>query len=216
MSWLIRLGIPAALLVAGYFALDFIARQWVWFASLAAIAAATALCSWILFGRNWRSAGEYDLGTREREEIMQDLDTLPVPQFDQAVGGLLTDLDAKHVKRFGHKGSDLGCNFVVTLVDGKRVLVRAKKDDGTMRRMGERHLKALGWEAKPRWKCDFAVLVTSGDLHWMNYGLRNDSLARHLGITLVDRKRLATWLDSGSPPAVLRPNVPKQLTSQAA
>ncbi|WP_025273773.1 restriction endonuclease [Haloglycomyces albus] len=214
MSWLVRLGIPAAVLIAGYFALNFIANNWVWFLSGLIIVSATSLCAWVLF--HTEPPQPMDPEARHHEQIMRELDQLPSKKFDATIGQLLTGLNAKQVKKFGHKGSDLGCNFVVTLTDGKRIIVRAKQNDGTMRRMGERHLKALGWETKPRWNCDHAVLLTSADLHWMNHGPRNDKLARHLGITLIDRKRLAEWLDSGSPPAALRPRLPREISAQAA
>src|SRR5690606_40688047 len=66
--------------------------------------------------------------------------------------------DAKRVKKFGHRQNDLGCNFVVTFNNGKRIIVRAKKDDHAMKRQnGTRHVQILGGEIKARWDCDAGV-----------------------------------------------------------
>ena len=137
---------------------------------------------------------------------MRDVDKMNLPTFDLMIGRLLVGLDAKRVKKFGHRKNDLGCNFVVTFNNGKRIIVRAKKDDRALRsRHGNRHVQILGGEIQPRWDCDAGVLITNANLHWMHHAARNESVAAQLGVLIVDRERLAEWIDTGEPPAELRP-----------
>lgn len=202
MSIVIRLGLVIGVLVGIYFAIGFVADNWAWFASAATIISLTVGAAWILLRRPREAPDKAAL--EEREDVMHDIDQMAVPVFDQMVASLLKRCEARKIKKFGHKGSDLGCSFVITMCDGRRVAVRSKKDDGTLRRRGARHIQALGAETHPKWSADVSVLVTNADLHWLKYAGRNKALARQLNVTLMDRNQLAAWLTTGNPPAALQ------------
>ncbi|MQM27710.1 hypothetical protein GFD30_19380 [Glycomyces sp. NEAU-7082] len=205
LSVILRVGAALAALIIGYYVLGFIADHWAWFASVAILLGGTALAGWILFRSRGHEHRDRAL-TAERHELMRHVDKMNIPTFDATVGQLLVGLDAKRVKKFGHRKNDLGCNFVVTFNNGKRIIVRAKKDDKTLRRRnGNRHVQILGGEIKARWDCDAGVIITNANLHWMHHAARNEAVARQLGVLIVDRDRLAEWLDTGQPPAELRP-----------
>lgn len=205
VSVILRVGAGLAVLVLGYFAIGFIADHWAWFASAAILLGGTALATWVLL----RSRGHHDqvdrVTTAERQQLLRSVDKMNIPTYDAMVGQLLVRLDAKRVKKFGHRQNDLGCNFVVTFNNGKRIIVRAKKDDHAMKRQnGTRHVQILGGEIKARWDCDAGVLITNANLHWMHHAARNEGVAAQLGVLIVDRERLAEWIDTGEPPAELR------------
>lgn len=205
MSVILRVGAGIAVLILGYFVLGFIADHWAWFASVAILLAGTVLGGWILFRSRGHESRDRAL-TAERHALMRGVDRMNLPAFDQMIGQLLVGLDVKRVKKFGHRKNDLGCNFVVTFTNGKRIIVRAKKDDRAMRsRNGNRHVQILGGEIKARWDCDAGVLITNANLHWMHHGSRNEAVAAQLGVLIVDRDRLAEWLETGMAPAALRP-----------
>jgi hypothetical protein len=205
MSVILRAGAGIAALILGYFVLGFIADHWAWFASVAILLGGTALAGWILFRSRGNEHRDRAL-TAERHELMRSIDKMNIPAFDAMAGQLLVGLDAKRVKKFGHRKNDLGCNFVVTFTNGQRIIVRAKKDDKTMRRRnGNRHVQILGGEIKARWDCDAGVLITNANLHWMHHAARNEAVAQQLGVLIVDRDRLAEWVDTGIAPAALRP-----------
>ncbi|WP_460496055.1 restriction endonuclease [Glycomyces tarimensis] len=199
------MGAGIAALVLGYFALGFIADHWAWFASIAILLGGTALAAWVLFRSRGDGQREH-VPTAERQELMRNINKMNIPNFDAMVGQLLVRLDAKRVKKFGHRQNDLGCNFVVTFNNGKRIIVRAKKDDHAMKRQnGTRHVQILGGEIRPRWDCDAGVLITNANLHWLHHAARNEAVAAQLGVLIIDRDRLAEWIDTGEPPAELRP-----------
>jgi hypothetical protein len=205
MSVILRVGAGIAALILGYLVLGFIADHWAWFASVAMLLAGTAFAGWILFRSRGHEHRDRAL-TAERHDLMRSVDKMNIPAFDAMVGQLLVGLDAKRVKKFGHRKNDLGCNFVVTFTNGKRIIVRAKKDDKTLRRRnGNRHVQILGGEIKARWDCDAGVLITNANLHWMHHAARNEAVAQQLGVLIVDRDRLAEWIDTGIAPAELRP-----------
>lgn len=208
MSVTLRVGAGLAALIAGYYVLGYVADHWAWFASVAILLGGTALAGWILFrsrGHEHHSRAE----SAEWHEIMRSVDKMNIPAFDAMVGQLLVGLDVKRVKKFGHRKNDLGCNFVVTFRNGKRIIVRAKKDDKTLRtRNGNRHVQILGGEIKARWDCDAGVMITNANLHWMHHAARNEAVAHQLGVLIVDRDRLAEWIDTGVAPAELRPVQP--------
>jgi hypothetical protein len=205
LSVILRAGAGITALILGYFVLGFIADHWAWFASAAILLGGTALAGWILF----RSRGHEHRDravSAERHALMRSVDKMNIPAFDAMAGQLLVGLDAKRVKKFGHRKNDLGCNFVVTFNNGQRIIVRAKKDDKTMRRRnGNRHVQILGGEIKARWDCDAGVLITNANLHWMHHASRNEAVAAQLGVLIVDRDRLAEWIDTGEAPPQLRP-----------
>jgi hypothetical protein len=205
LSVILRVGAGIAVLILGYFVLGFIADHWAWFASIAILLGGTALAGWILF----RSRGHEHRDravSAERHALMRSVDKMNIPAFDAMAGQLLVGLDAKRVKKFGHRKNDLGCNFVVTFNNGQRIIVRAKKDDKTLRRRnGNRHVQILGGEIKARWDCDAGVLITNANLHWMHHAARNEAVAAQLGVLIVDRERLAEWIDTGVAPPELRP-----------
>ncbi|QSB04426.1 restriction endonuclease [Natronoglycomyces albus] len=213
MSIVIRLGVVIGVLVGLYFAVGWVAANWIWFASAAAVVASTLLAAWVLLRRPSETPDRAVLAARE--EIMHDVDQMSVPVFDEMVTKLLKRCEARKIKKFGHKGSDLGCSFVLTMCDGRRVVVRSKKDDGTMRKRGARHIQALGAETNPRWEADMSVLVTNADLHWLRYAGRNKALASQLNVTLMDRKGLAAWLTTGTPPKALQCE-PKAIAATAS
>lgn len=205
VSVIIRVVAGIVVLVLGYFAIGFIALHWAWFASAAILLGGTALATWVLL----RSRGHHDhvdrATTAERQQLLRSIDKMNIPTYDAMVAQLLVRLDAKRVKKFGHRQNDLGCNFVVTFNNGKRIIVRAKKDDHAMKRQnGTRHVQILGGEIKARWDCDAGVLITNANLHWMHHAARNEGVAAQLGVLIVDRERLAEWIDTGEPPAELR------------
>ncbi|GAB3646607.1 hypothetical protein GCM10028833_08750 [Glycomyces tarimensis] len=205
MTVILRVGAGIAALVLGYFALGFIADHWAWFASIAILLGGTALAAWVLFRSRGDGQREH-VPTAERQELMRNINKMNIPNFDAMVGQLLVRLDAKRVKKFGHRQNDLGCNFVVTFNNGKRIIVRAKKDDHAMKRQnGTRHVQILGGEIRPRWDCDAGVLITNANLHWLHHAARNEAVAAQLGVLIIDRDRLAEWIDTGEPPAELRP-----------
>ncbi|WP_199039069.1 restriction endonuclease [Glycomyces salinus] len=211
MSVIARAGAVIAALVIGYFALGFIAEYWAWLVSITILLGGTALAAWVLFRGRGDSPEHRDRQlTAERNELMRSIDKMPVPAFDSMVGQLLIRLDAKRVKKFGHRRNNLGCNFVVTLGTGQRIVVRAKKDDRIVRREGARHIQLLGGEIHPRWNCDAGVLITNANLHTIRHAARNDTVAAQLGVLVVDRGKLAEWIDTGEPPAQLLP-VPKEI-----
>ena len=171
---------------------------------MAILLGGTAVAGWILFrsrGHEHRDGGrgrapDHDAQRRQDEH----------PRVRRHGGQLLVGLDAKRVKKFGHRKNDLGCNFVATFNNGQRIIVRAKKDDKTMRRRnGNRHVQILGGEIKARWDCDAGVLITNANLHWMHHAARNEAVAAQLGVLIVDRDRLAEWIDTGEAPPQLRP-----------
>jgi hypothetical protein len=204
-----------AVVVGGYFAIGFVAKHWLWFASAAILLGGTALAAWALFRSPRNEAPDRGL-LAEREELMSTVDRMHVGQFDAMVAELLTRLDAKRVKRFGHRQNNLGCNFVVTLRGGRRIIVRAKKDDRTLKREGTRHIQLLGGEIHPRWNCDAGVLITNANLHRMRQATRNEAMAAQLGVLVMDRHRLAEWIETGEPPALLRPVQPAITAGQEA
>jgi len=205
LSVILRAGAGIAALILGYLVLGFIADHWAWFASVAILLGGTTLGGWILFRSRGHESRDRAL-TAERHELMRDVDRMNLPGFDHLIGNLLVGLDAKRVKKFGHRKNDLGCNFVVTFNNGKRIIVRAKKDDRAMRsRNGNRHVQILGGEIKARWDCDAGVLITNANLHWMHHGSRNEAVAAQLGVLIVDRLRLAEWIETGEAPIELRP-----------
>jgi hypothetical protein len=205
LSVILRVGAGIAVLIAGYFAIGFVAEHWAWFVSAAILLGGTALAAWILLRSRGHERHDH-LHTAERQQLLRTIDKMNIPTYDAMVGQLLVRLDAKRVKKFGHRQNDLGCNFVVTFTNGKRVIVRAKKDDHAMKRQnGTRHVQILGGEIKARWDCDAGVLITNANLHWMHHAARNESVAAQLGVLIVDRDRLAEWIDTGEPPAELRP-----------
>ena len=211
MSVIARAGAVVAALIIGYFALGFIAEYWAWLVAIAILLGGTALATWILFrGRGSAPIHRDRRLAAERDELMRGIDKMTVPAFDAMVGQLLIQLDAKRVKKFGHRRNNLGCNFVVTLRAGQRILVRAKKDDRTVRREGARHIQLLGGEIHARWNCDAGVLITNADLHTLRHAARNDAVAAQLGVLVLDRPRLAEWIDTGLAPASLRP-APKEI-----
>lgn len=206
MSVILRVGAGLAVLIIGYLAIGFVAEHWAWFASAAILLGGTALATWVLL----RSRGHHDhldrVTTAERQQLLRSIDKMNIPTYDAMVAQLLVRLDAKRVKKFGHRQNDLGCNFVVTFNNGKRIIVRAKKDDHAMKRQnGTRHVQILGGEIKARWDCDAGVLITNANLHWMHHAARNEAVAAQLGVLIVDREHLAEWIDTGEPPAELRP-----------
>jgi hypothetical protein len=204
MSVILRAGAGIAALILGYLLLGFIADHWAWFASVAILLGGTALAGWILFRSRGHDHRDRAM-TAERHELMRSVDKMNIPAFDAMAGQLLVGLDAKRVKKFGHRKNDLGCNFVVTFTNGQRIIVRAKKDDKTLRRRnGNRHVQILGGEIKARWDCDAGVLITNANLHWM-HASRNEAVAAQLGVLIVDRDRLAEWIDTGIAPPQLRP-----------
>ncbi|MCH7231701.1 restriction endonuclease [Glycomyces sp. L485] len=205
MSVTLRAGAGLAALVIAYFAFGFIAEHWAWFASIAILLGGTALAAWVLLRSRGHEHQDRAL-TAERQELMRSVNKMNIPTFDATVAQLLIRLDAKRVKKFGHRQNDLGCNFVVTFNNGKRIIVRAKKDDHAMKRQnGTRHVQILGGEIKARWDCDAGVLITNANLHWLHHAARNEAVAAQLGVLIVDRDRLAEWIDTGEPPAELRP-----------
>ncbi|SDE44676.1 Restriction endonuclease [Glycomyces harbinensis] len=205
MSVILRVGAGIAALILGYLVLGFIADHWAWFASVAILLGGTTLAGWFLFRSRGHEHRDRAL-TAERHALMRDVDRMNIPDFDVMIGRLLVGLDAKRVKKFGHRKNDLGCNYVVTFSNGKRIIVRAKKDDRAMRsRNGNRHVQILGGEIKPRWDCDAGVLITNANLHWMHHASRNEAVAAQLGVLIVDRIRLAEWIETGEAPVELRP-----------
>ncbi|WP_030157795.1 restriction endonuclease [Glycomyces sp. NRRL B-16210] len=205
MSVIFKVGAGIAALVLGYFIIGFIADHWAWFLSAAILLGGTALAGWILFRSRGREHRDRAVSA-ERQILMRGVDKMNLPAFDHLIGRLLVGLDAKRVKKFGHRKNDLGCNFVVTFNNGKRIIVRAKKDDRAMRsRNGNRHVQILGGEIKARWDCDAGVLITNANLHWMHHASRNEAVAAQLGVLIVDRDRLAEWLETGEAPVELRP-----------
>jgi HJR/Mrr/RecB family endonuclease len=92
---------------------------------------------------------------------------------------------------------------VATAPDARRVVVRAKPDDGTLSKRGARHIQALGADAHAKWQADTAILVTNADLHPLKTAARHDALAEQLGVILIDRLELATWVADRRPPAEL-------------
>ncbi|MEU6859680.1 restriction endonuclease [Glycomyces sp. NPDC046736] len=202
---ILRAGAAIAALIIGYFVLGFIADHWAWFASVAILLGGTALAGWILFRGRGHEHRDRAL-TAELHTLMRGVDKMNIPAFDAMIGQLLVGLDAKRVKKFGHRKNDLGCNFVVTFTNGKRVIVRAKMDDKTLRsRNGNRHVQILGGEIKARWDCDAGVYITNANLHWMHHAARNEAVAAQLGVLIIDRDRLAEWIDTGVGPVELRP-----------
>ncbi|THV35781.1 restriction endonuclease [Glycomyces buryatensis] len=211
MSVFLRVGAGIAVLILGYFALGFVADHWAWFASVAILLGGTATAAWVLFRSRGGDRHERTM-TPERQELMRSVGRMNIPTFDATVAQLLVRLDAKRIKKFGHRQNDLGCNFVVTFNNGKRIIVRAKKDDRAMKRQnGTRHVQILGGEIKARWDCDAGVLITNANLHWLHHSARNEAVAAQLGVLIIDHNRLAEWIDTGLPPAELR-MAPAQLT----
>lgn len=211
MSVIARAGAVIAALVIGYFALGFIAEHWAWFASITILLGGTALAAWALFRGRGHSHEPRDRQlAAERDELMRGIDKMPVQSFDAMIGQLLVRLDVKRVKKFGHRRNNLGCNFVVTLGTGQRVVIRAKKDDRTVRREGARYIQLLGGEIHPRWNCDAGVLITNANLHTLRHAARNRTVAAQVGVLVIDRESLAEWIDTGEPPEALRP-MPKEL-----
>ncbi|WP_157930743.1 restriction endonuclease [Glycomyces xiaoerkulensis] len=206
MSVIARAGAVLAALILGYFAIGFIAEHWAWFVAGTILLCGTAVATWVLLRSRGRSRDATERALHaEREALMKSVDDMQVPMFDAMIGRLLVGLDAKRVKKFGHRSNTLGCNFVVTLHGGRRIVVRAKKDDRTVKREGARHIQLLGGEIQPRWSCDAGVLITNANLHGIRHAARNQATAAQLGVFVIDRRRLAEWLDTGEPPAALLP-----------
>lgn len=136
------------------------------------------------------------------ERHLAEADTMSIPEFETWVARLLLRDGFRKVKFVG-RAADFGSNFVATAPDSRRVMVRAKPDDGTMSRRGARHIQALGADAHARWKADTAMLVTNADLHRLKTAARHDALAEQLGVILVDRMELASWVAERKPPAAL-------------
>jgi len=139
---------------------------------------------------------------QELERHLAEADTMTIPEFETWVARLLLR-DGFRKVRFVGRAADFGSNFVATAPDSRRVMIRAKPDDGTMSRRGARHIQALGADAHARWKADTAMLVTNADLHRLKTAARHDALAEQLGVILVDRMVLATWVADRKPPAEL-------------
>lgn len=139
---------------------------------------------------------------QELERHLAEADTMSIPEFETWVARLLLR-DGFRKVRFVGRAADFGSNFVATAPDSRRVMIRAKPDDGTMSRRGARHIQALGADAHARWKADTAMLVTNADLHRLKTAARHDALAEQLGVILVDRMELATWVADRKPPAEL-------------
>lgn len=138
----------------------------------------------------------------ELERHLAEADTMTIPEFETWVARLLLRDGFRKVKFVG-RAADFGSNFVATAPDSRRVMIRAKPDDGTMSRRGARHIQALGADAHARWKADMAMLVTNADLHRLKTAARHDALAEQLGVVLVDRMALASWVADHRPPAEL-------------
>jgi hypothetical protein len=49
LSVIVRIGVVIAVVVGGYFAIGFVAKHWLWFASAAILLGGTALAAWALF-----------------------------------------------------------------------------------------------------------------------------------------------------------------------
>lgn len=144
------------------------------------------------------------LESKELERHLERIDDMDLPQFESWIGQQLLSNGFRKVRYVGRSG-DFGSNFVATAPapDTRRVVVRAKPDDGTLSRRGARHIQALGADAHARWKADTAVLITNADLHPLKTAARHDALAQQLGVVLVDRLELAAWVADRKPPAAL-------------
>lgn len=136
------------------------------------------------------------------ESHLAEADAMTIPEFETWVARLLLRDGFRKVKFVG-RAADFGSNFVATAPDSRRVMIRAKPDDGTLSRRGARHIQALGADAHARWKADTAMLVTNADLHRLKTAARHDALAEQLGVILVDRMELAAWVADRKPPAEL-------------
>ncbi|ADD44769.1 restriction endonuclease [Stackebrandtia nassauensis] len=156
----------------------------------------------VLFRRHQTQADR--LENRELERHLESIDDMDLPQFESWIGQQLLSHGFRKVRYVGRSG-DFGSNFVATAPapDTRRVMVRAKPDDGTLSRRGARHIQALGADAHARWKADTAILVTNADLHPLKTAARHDALAQQLGVVLVDRLELAAWVADRKPPAAL-------------
>ncbi|HZE41695.1 MAG TPA: restriction endonuclease [Stackebrandtia sp.] len=138
----------------------------------------------------------------ELERHLSRADEMTIPQFESWVGQLLLRDGFRKIRFMGRSG-DFGSNFVATAPDARRVVVRAKPDDGTLSKRGARHIQALGADAHAKWQADTAILVTNADLHPLKTAARHDALAEQLGVILIDRLELATWVADRRPPAEL-------------
>lgn len=129
------------------------------------------------------------------------VDYMDIPQFESWVAQLLLRDGFRKVRFVGRSG-DFGSNFVATAPDSSKVVVRAKPDDGTLGRRGARHIQALGADARGKWQVDAAMLVTNANMHPVRTSARHDALAAQLGVVLIDRGKLASWVAKRQPPAL--------------
>lgn len=190
------LGIPVA-----KYALTWLSMNW--FSLVIVVALVAALVVAGLGFRRYRTRPDR-MESRELERHLERIDDMDIPQFESWMGQMLINNGFRKIRYVGRSG-DFGSNFVATAPapDTRRVVVRAKPDDGTLSRRGARHIQALGADAHARWKADTAILVTNADLHPLKTAARHDALAAQLGVVLVDRLELAAWVAGSKPPAAL-------------
>lgn len=136
------------------------------------------------------------------ERHLERVDRMDIPQFEAWIARMLLRDGFSRI-RFVGRSADFGSNFVAIAPDKQKVVVRAKPDDRTLGKRGARHIQALGADAHAKWQADKAMLVTNADLHPLKTAARHDALADQLGVILVDRLELASWIADRRPPAAL-------------
>ncbi|GAA4924235.1 restriction endonuclease [Stackebrandtia albiflava] len=203
LSLTVKIVAGAAVLFLAFTGLRY-AALWVaqhWVPVVVVLALVALAAGGVLLYRHRRNAAER-AEDAELERHLAKADTMTIPEFEAWVAKLLLRDGFRQV-RFVGRAADFGSNFVATAPDSRRVMVRAKPDDGTMSKRGARHIQALGADAHARWKADTAMLITNADLHRLKVAARHDALAAQLGVILVDRMELAAWVADRKPPAEL-------------
>jgi restriction system protein len=202
-SFSVKAVVVIAGLIVGYAAIKevsaWVIQHWLLLSSIVLLLIAITAGA-LLYRRHRTSAYRAENASLERH--LARADEMDIPQFEAWVGRLLLRDGFRKVRFVGRSG-DFGSNFVATAPEGRRVVVRAKPDDGTLSKRGSRHIQALGADAHARWKVDIALLVTNADLHPLKTAARHDALASQLGVILVDRLELAAWVADRQPPAEL-------------
>lgn len=178
---------------------QWLAAHWLTLISVIALLAAITIGA-VMYHRHKTSTDRAANASLERH--LEHVDQMDLPQFEAWVGKLLLRHGFRKVRFVGRSG-DFGSNFVATAPNTRKVMVRAKPDDRTLGRRGDRHIQALGADAHARWQADTALLVTNADLHPLKTAARHDALAAQLGVILVDRLELAAWVADRRPPAEL-------------
>ncbi|CAM3269851.1 Restriction endonuclease [Stackebrandtia soli] len=178
---------------------SWVATYWVTIVTVTGLALVLAV-GVFLFRRHQTAALRAEYAELERH--LAAIDGMDVPEFEEWISQLLRR-DGFRKIRFVGRVADLGGDFIATTPDDRRVMIRAKSDDGTLSKRGARHIQALGAHAHARFKADAAMLVTNADLHRVKTAARHDALAAQLGVVLVDRRELALWSTDQKPPAEL-------------